>query len=293
MARTMVAPQSAAVEFSPGVRLRHIQPGGRHGPGNEVLADVMGGQVWTDMFMFGGEIDGLPLCVPDIRLPANQYWPLHWHDCWIAVVILDGDCRIGDWHMKVGDVLISEDALEYGPLVIGPQGCQMFEIFARLHPDEGGYAPEYRDHPTLDGTTRSFAERTGRNVGNAGKQVVPVEGTPGLTKGHLTPSAQWSLGPESDPEHAVMRSTYFAAGEIVPAHRYDDWHGIFVLDGALTVGGKSVAKHDVLVILPGSALGLIEAGPDGAQLLEVSRISAGMDRRALSGNVRAKAPAGG
>ncbi|MET0241628.1 MAG: hypothetical protein ABW184_17175 [Sphingobium sp.] len=274
----MVAPQGQAIAFAPGVTLRQIQPGGKRGPNDEVLADVMGGQVWTDMFLLGGEDDGIPLCVPDIRLPANQYWPLHWHDCWIAVVILDGDCRIGDWHMTVGDVLISEDALEYGPLVIGPQGCQMFEIFARLHPDEGGYATEYRDHPTLDGTTRSFAERSARNAGNAGRQVVPVDGTPGLSKGRLAPGAQWDLGPATDPARAIMASTFLSPGETIAAHRYDDWHGVFVLDGSLTVEGQAIGRNDVLTIQPGSGLGRIEAGAQGAQLLEVSRIAAGMAR---------------
>ena len=98
----------------------------------ELLEDLPGGRVWTDSWMLGTNEDAFQMLVPDIRLPSNQIWPLHWHDCWIAVVILEGSCLIGDWFMQEGDFLISAAELEYGPLVIGPGGCQMFEVFAHL-----------------------------------------------------------------------------------------------------------------------------------------------------------------
>ena len=82
-------------------------------------------------------------------MPPNQYWPLHWHDSWIAIVVLDGSCLVGDWWMQPGDVLVSGASVEYGPLVNGPKGCQLFEIFAREVGALGGYASEYHDHPTL------------------------------------------------------------------------------------------------------------------------------------------------
>lgn len=279
MPRTIVAPAQAGEELAPGVVRKRIQGGGRRGPNDEVLAEVMGGQVWSEMFMFGGDADGPPICVPDIRLPANQYWPLHYHDCWIAVIVLDGSCLIGDWHMEVGDVLITASKIEYGPLLIGPSGCQMFEVFARLHPDEGGYAPEYWDHPTLDGTTRQFAERSAINQRNAGRQTLPLGGVEGLIKGHLTGGAQWDLGETGDPERAVMRSTFLGADERVAPHRYNDWHSIFVLSGDLTLDGRPLPTNDVLVIAPNSPVGELVAGSGGAKLLEVSRIAAGMDRQ--------------
>jgi hypothetical protein len=279
MSRAIVVPEQPGKMLAAGVKLKHIQRGGRRGPHHEVLGNLIGGQVWSEMFMFGGEDDGQPLCVPDIRLPANQFWPLHFHDCWIAVIILDGSCLIGDWHMHVGDVMISEDHLEYGPLVIGPDGCQMFEIFARLLPNEGGYAPEYWDHPTLQGSARNFVPRSERNTRNAGRQVLPVEGVEGLIKGHLHNGAQWNLGRADDPERAVLRSTHLTPGEAVAAHSYDDWHGIFVLDGSMTLDSRNIVKNDVLSIEPNGRLGALEAGPDGARLMEVSRKAIGIDRR--------------
>lgn len=282
MPRTIVAPAQAGEALAPGIVRKRIQGGGRRGPKDEVLAETMGGQVWSEMFMFGGKADGLPMCVPDIRLPANQYWPLHYHDCWIAVIVLDGSCLIGDWHMTVGDVLITAKGIEYGPLLIGPSGCQMFEIFARLHPDEGGYAPEYRDHPTLDGTTRQIVARSGVNLRNAGRQTLPLGGVEGFIKGRLADGAQWNLGETDDPERAVVRSTFLRADERVAPHRYGDWHGIFVLGGDLTLAGGPLQTGDVLVIAPNSPVGELVAGAGGARLLEVSRIAAGIDRQPLN-----------
>jgi hypothetical protein len=278
MSRTIVAPEQMAENLSAGIKLKRIQRGGRRGPNDEVLGNLIGGQVWSEMFMFGEESDGPPMCVPDIRLPANQYWPLHFHDCWIAVVILDGSCLIGDWHMQVGDVMISEEHLEYGPLVIGPDGCQMFEIFARLIPDEGGYAPEFWDHPTLQGSARKFVPRSERNLRNAGRQVLPVDGVEGLTKGHLHHGAQWDLGRADDPERAILRSTHLSPGEVVAPHSYDDWHGVFVLDGSMTLDRRNITKNDVLIIEPNGRLDELAAGPGGAKLMEVSRKANGSER---------------
>lgn len=281
MPRTIPASERPSREISPGVTRTALHPGGRRGPNDEVLADVPGGQVWSDLFMVGDEADAFQLSVPDIRLPANQYWPLHWHGCWIAVVILDGSCLIGDWFMQAGDVLISEAELEYGPLVIGPDGCQMFEIFAQHHLNSGGYGLEFRDHPTLQGTHSQFLERSALNSRNAGRQVLPVDGVEGLIKGHLSPGAQWDLGTAGDPQRGVLRDSRLAAGQRVPAHRFDDWHAVFVLDGGLTVDGEAFGKDDVLITKPGSRVGELKAGPSGAQLLEVSRTAIGIDRRPL------------
>src|SRR5690606_14954688 len=138
------------------------------------------------------------------------------------------------------------EGLEYGPLLIGPSGCQMFEIFARLLPNEGGYAPEFRDHPTVAGSARNFIERSARNAGNAGRQVVPVDGTPGLSRGHLDPGGEWDLGPADDPDRALMRCTGLAPGETMPPHSHEDWHGLFVLEGDITVGGVPVPARGVV-----------------------------------------------
>jgi len=45
----------------------------------------------------GTNRDAFQMVVPGIRLPANQYWPLHWHGCWIAGFIFDETCRALAW----------------------------------------------------------------------------------------------------------------------------------------------------------------------------------------------------
>src|SRR5260221_9970291 len=95
-------------ELYPGVLYESFYPGGKEGPNREVLADVPGGQTWSDLLLLGSKDDPFQMLVPDIRMPPNQYWPLHWHDCWTVVLILEGQCCIGDWWMKPGDVFITE-----------------------------------------------------------------------------------------------------------------------------------------------------------------------------------------
>jgi hypothetical protein len=228
--------------------------------------------------MLGSESDGFQTGIPDIRMPANQYWPLHWHDCWIAVVVLDGRCLIGDWWMGPGDVLISAAELEYGPVVNGPSGCQLFEIFAKQHLSPGGYAPEFHDHPTVQGRDFAFLPRSSLNQRNAGNQVLPNGGVEGLTQGHLTPGASFNLGPDDDPERTVMLYTGLSAGERLPRHSYGDWRGIFVFDGAMQMGDRQLGKDDVLIIEPGVEVPAFEAGEHGVELLEVSRTASGVER---------------
>jgi hypothetical protein len=282
MPRTIVATgRYFSEQISPGVSLERFYPGGKDGPNGEVLAATPGGQVWSDIILLGDQKESFQLSVPDIRLPANQIWPLHWHDCWVGIVVLEGQCLIGDWWMKPGDVLITEAHLEYGPLLIGPKGCRMFEIFARLHLQAGGYAPEYRDHPTLQGPTVgfNFIERSGVNRRNEGRQTLPLEGVKGFIKGHLSPGAQWDLGESGDPDRGVMSVSRLASGEQRSAHSYDDWHALIVIDGAMHVAGRALGKDDFLLIRPRSPVGEIEAGAEGTELLEVSRTARGMRPR--------------
>jgi len=267
-----------AEDLSPGVALQRFYPGGKDGPNAEVLFDTLGGQGWTDTFLLGGRGDAFQMMLPDIRLPANQLWPLHWHDCWTAVLIVEGQCLIGDWWMQPGDVFITEPSLEYGPLLIGPQGCRLFEIFAQAHLSRGGYAPEYRDHPTLQGTQAVFSERSPLNQRNAGHQTLSCDGA-GFTKTKLSPGAQWDLGERTDPDRSVLKDTRLAAGQRLPAHGYDDWHGFVVLAGTLQIAGRSFGKDSFLQVQPHSRVAEIEAGVYGAHLLELARSARGMSAR--------------
>jgi hypothetical protein len=263
-------------EIAAGVMLDRIQPGGKRGPDDVVLSPKPGGFVYNDYFLLGSKEDEFQMNVPDIRMPPNQIWPLHWHGCWIAVLVLDGTLLVGDWWMNPGDMLISAAELEYGPVVSGPEGCQIFEIFAKNHIAQGGYAPEYRDHPTLQGWEHNFAERSALNQRNRGHQVLPNSGVEGLTMTHLEESKIWDLGDPSDANRGLMKDTRLAAGERRSAHRYADWHGIFVLDGSMRVGDRQLQRNDVLIIKPGAYVETWEGGSGGAHLFEVSRIAKGM-----------------
>jgi hypothetical protein len=265
--------------LAPGVLLECFHPGGKDGPQGEVRFNTAGGQGWSENFLLGAQHDDFQMLVPDIRLPANQCWPLHWHDCWTAVLVLEGACLIGDWWMQPGDVFIAEPSIEYGPLVIGPQGCRMFEIFAKAHLAPGGYAPEYRDHPTLQGTRALFFERSKLNSRNAGRQVLPCEGVTGVTKTRMAAGWQWNLGEIEDPERGVLEDSLLAARERLPAHRYGDWHAILVMAGSLQIAGRTLVKDDYLIVEPNARLDAIEAGTEGAQLLEMSRTARGSSRR--------------
>ena len=280
MGRSIIHQKAPREELAPGVWLDRLQPGDRRGPANEVLLPYEGGRVWTDSFILGSAEQPFQLMVPDIRLPANQYWPLHWHDCWIAVVVLDGTCMVGDWWMEPGDVLISAAGLEYGPLLIGPDGCQMFEVFARLHQQQGGYSPEYRDHPTLAGGDHVFKPREGVNRRNEGRQTLPCDGVEGLVKGRLQPGQYWDLGKADDPERGGMAYTALQPGKPVPAHSYADWHALFVMKGGLRIGSRELGVGDVILTEPGARMPAVEAGPAGAELFEVARVADSMERLA-------------
>jgi hypothetical protein len=184
--------------------------------------------------------------------------------------------------MQPGDVFITEPSLEYGPLLIGPQGCRLSEIFAKAHLALGGYAPEYRDHPTLQGTRAVFFERSALNKCNEGRQTLPCDGIKGVTKGHLSAGARWDLGDSTDPDRGVLEDSRLAPGERRPAHYYDDWHAAVVLAGTLQIAGRTLGKDDFLLLRPGGRIGELEAGADGAQLFELSRTARGMTPRPIS-----------
>ncbi len=253
-----------------------LQPGGRIDPLGCVLEDFPGGRTWADHFMVGDASDPFQMMVPDIRMPPNQYWPLHWHDCWIAVIILDGTCLLGDWWMQPGDMLITAPGLEYGPLLAGASGVRMFEIFARAHQQAGGYAPEYRDHPTLQGTSSVFKERSALNLRNAGRQVLPVDGVDGLIKGHLWPGGRWDLGEAGEGERGIIESLQLKPGQEMPLARHLDWTAIVILDGSIILSGRELAAEEVVVVEPDQEAWTVEAGGQGAAILMLARTAAGL-----------------
>jgi hypothetical protein len=265
-------------EIASGVFLERFYPGGKDGPNGECLFPTNGGQGWTENIYLGTEDDDFQLMWPDIRLPANQYWPLHWHDCWTAVVVLEGQMLIGDWWMGPGDVYITRPSLEYGPLVVGPRGVRLFEIFGKAHLALGGYSPEYKDHPTLQGTMKNFYPRSAENSRNDGRMVLPSEGIDGAWKSRVTPGAQWDLGEPGDPERGILKDTRLVPGATIAPHTYQDWHLLAVMSGELQVAGRTIGKDGFLRVAPHGVVPELRAGPDGAILFEGARTAMGLAR---------------
>lgn len=266
-------------EIAPGVFWEKLYPGGKDGPNGEVLFNTPGGQGWTDSILLGDPQADFQMLWPDIRLAANQYWPLHWHDCWTAVIVVEGTCLIGDWWMQPGDIFITRPGLEYGPLVIGPRGCRLFEIFSNAALSPGGYAPEYSDHPTLQGTQRPFFERSILNRRNNSRMTLPCDNIEGAWKSRLSYGGKWDLGEKDDPNRGILNDTWLTPGEVIPAHTYGDWHMLVVMEGTLEVAGRPLGRDDFLRIAPDSPVAAIQAGAKGARLLEGSRTSHGFTRR--------------
>jgi hypothetical protein len=275
--RSMVPTENFHVEpIAPGVTLRRLYPGGLKGPNAETANDIPGGQTWSESFMLGEPKDDFIMLVPDIRMPPNQIWPLHWHDCWTVVVVIEGKCQIGDWYMAPGDVFVAAPSIEYGPLLIGPMGCRLLEIFGDLSLSPGGYSPEYRDHPTLRGGNHVFKPREGVNRRNDGHSSLKVTHGDGMWKTRLAPGWTWNLGDSADLNRGVVRDTRLAAGESIPAQERGDWYGALVLNGSVEAGGKTLARDDVLIAERGVSIPSMIAGRDGVQLLEHFRTARGL-----------------
>ncbi|MDG2002225.1 MAG: hypothetical protein P8J20_02740 [Novosphingobium sp.] len=267
--RSMVPDGPFLVEdVAPGVIQRRLYPGGKLGPDEITRNDIPGGQTWSEIVMLGDETDDFIMGLPDIRMPPNQLWPMHWHDCWTVVVALEGKCLVGDWYMEEGDVFIAAPSIEYGPLLIGPMGCRLLEVFGDMALSPGGYGPEYRDHPTLQMGNHVIMPREGVNKRNEGHSCLTVEGTEGMWKSKLEPGWSWDLGDPDDPNRGVMKDTRLAAGETMPATERGDWYAALVLGGSANVAGKSVVKDDVILAERGSTVPEMTAGADGIHLLE-------------------------
>lgn len=273
--------------IAPGVTLSRLAPGGKDGPDGVVRnSDHPAGATWSEIWSLGRPEDRWRLTIPDVRMAPNQIWPAHWHDCWTAVVILDGSMMIGDWWMSRGDVLIAEPGVEYGLLLNGPAGCQLLEIFARDVLSPGGYAPEYRDHPTLvylQGVDNlAFGPRPPGSQGNEGHQCIPCDATSGLHKSHLDGAGCCDLGDPDDPERAVLLHHRLRPGAGRPATSYGDWRALLVLEGRLAVGDAELEADDLLLIEPHADVPDRRAGSDGAHVLDIVRTAAGCEPAELA-----------
>ena len=201
---------------------------------------------------------------------------MHWHDCWTILIIVEGNVLLGDWYAGDQDVFVAAPGVEYGPILAGPRGCRLFELFGDLSLSPGGYGPEYRDHPTLQGGNFAFKERIAPNLGNTGRSTLPVDGVPGLWKARLEPGRSWDLGEPGDPERGVMADRRLGPGESRAGRKAGDWWAALVLAGSAEAAGRTLVRDDVLLAGPGGEIPEIVGGRDGVQLLEMARTSRGM-----------------
>ena len=202
----MTIPTKVDEDIAQGIHRLRIQPGGAAGPDNCVIdSDDLGGGMWSDSWLVGSAEDPWYMFNTEVRMAPNQYFPAHWHGAWISVIVWDGTILFGDWWMKPGDILISPANTEYGPLLPGPKGCQLFEVFGTNIGWEAAFAPEYHDQPTIGfyynrgGGQPIFRERPPGSEHNRGHQITPLKSIPGFVTGSFDGSGRWDLGDAGDP----------------------------------------------------------------------------------------------
>lgn len=270
-----------------GITAFALDPGGRFGPDRVVIDNKEpGGGIWGGGWTLGPGLERGPesLLVAEVRMPPNQYWPPHWHADWIAVLVWDGTILFGDHWLSRGDVLISPAMAEYGPLLNGPEGCQIFEIFSR-GPTDATYALDYHDHPTLEfvqsrktGRPTDFGERPPGSIGKPGNQITPLLDIPGLVLGRFDGTGRWDLGESSNPDRGVVVERKLGPSESLALAPYSDWHSYLVFEGDGDVGGRKIVRDDVLMGEPGATFPTLTAGPEGLHLIEFARSASSLDR---------------
>ena len=83
-------------------------------------------------FVMGDRTADAPTVVA-LRMAPNWVLPRHAHDCYRFEVVVQGTLDVGERILKVGDVMVSEPNIFYGPHIAGAEGCTTFEIFSNHH----------------------------------------------------------------------------------------------------------------------------------------------------------------
>src|SRR5215471_12159526 len=90
---------------------------------------VQGGLSGLAYFLLGDRKDNPPTVVA-LRMEPGWVLPRHAHDCYRFEIVVQGTLDVGERILKVGDVMVSQPNIFYGPHVAGPEGCTTFEIFS-------------------------------------------------------------------------------------------------------------------------------------------------------------------
>jgi anti-sigma factor ChrR (cupin superfamily) len=98
--------------------------------GLELIAKSMEGTGGVVAYFVMGDPEKNAPTVVALRMAPNWILPRHAHDCYRFEIVVQGTLDVGERILKIGDVMVSEPNIFYGPHVAGPEGCTTFEIFS-------------------------------------------------------------------------------------------------------------------------------------------------------------------
>ena len=90
-------------------------------------------------------------------------------------------------------------------------------------------------------------------------------------------AAVWRLGYDEDPVRPGFMHVKWGPGEGAPEHRHKAWTANVVIRGKLRVGERWCETGDVALIEPNVWYGPLEAGPEGAEILEIHATIPGVE----------------
>jgi hypothetical protein len=65
-----------------------------------------------------------------VKYPPGRVIPVHAHDTDYCSVVVEGSVEVTRRVERVGDIRVVRAGTAYGPLVVGPEGCTVIDIFA-------------------------------------------------------------------------------------------------------------------------------------------------------------------
>ena len=90
-------------------------------------------------------------------------------------------------------------------------------------------------------------------------------------------AAVWRLGYDEDPVRPGFMHVKWGPGEGAPEHRHKAWTANVVIQGKLRIGERWCETGDVALIEPNIWYGPLEAGPEGAEILEIHATIPGVE----------------
>lgn len=66
-----------------------------------------------------------------VQYPPGRTIPVHSHDADYCTIVVAGEIDVTRRPETVGDIRIVRGGTAYGPLVVGPEGCTVIDVFSR------------------------------------------------------------------------------------------------------------------------------------------------------------------